>query len=187
LLLVPGQTGSVLVAYPLLPWLGIAGLGLAFGRALLDDPRRAQRIALVAGGTALVLFGGLRAAGAGDFHALAGPGWIGVFNLTKYPPSLAFILLTLGVDLLVLAAFLRAGERTTGWSGPLLVFGGSALFFYFAHLYLYAVIGFAFPRGASLAAMYPVWAVGLALLYPACAWYGRFKRRQPPESLWRLL
>jgi hypothetical protein len=34
--------------------------------------------------------------------------------------------------------------------------------------------------------MYAVWALGLVVLYPATAWYGRFKRHRPPESLWRL-
>lgn len=187
LLLIPGQTGSLLVAYPTLPWLGIAGLGLVFGRILLDDPVRAERTARLGGLAALLVFVALRTAGGrGDFHFIAQPGLIGFLNLTKYPPSLAYTLLTIGGNLIVLAALLRAGASLQRWGRPLVVLGGSALFFYFAHLYLYALIGFAFPNGTSLAAMYVVWALGLVVLYPVSAWYGRFKRRRPPDSLWRL-
>jgi uncharacterized membrane protein len=186
LLLIPGQTGTLLVAYPALPWVGIAGLGLAFGRVLLDDPPRAGHMARSAGLAALVMFAALRAAGGrGDFHQISEPGLIGFLNLTKYPPSLAFTLLTVGANLVVLAALLRAADTLQRWGRPLVVLGGSALFFYFAHLYLYALIGFAFPRGTSLAAMYALWATGIVALYPATAWYGRFKRRRPPDSPWR--
>ena len=68
----------------------------------------------------------------------------------------------------------------------MLTFGRTPLFFYIAHLYLYALIGFAFPYGTALVLMYPVWLLGLVILYPMCRWYDRFKRRQPPDSLWRL-
>jgi uncharacterized membrane protein len=186
LLLIPGQTGSLLVAYPTLPWLGIAALGLAFGRVLLAAPARAERVARYGGLAALLLFGTLRAAGRGDFHHVAEPGLIGLLGLTKYPPSLAFTLLTVGGNLIVLAALMRAGTALERWGRPLVVLGGSALFFYFAHLYVYALLGFAFPRGTTLATMYAVWAAGLVVLYPLSAWYGRFKRRRSPGSVWRL-
>jgi uncharacterized membrane protein len=187
LLLIPGQTGSLLVAYPLLPWLGIAGLGLAFGRILRHDPDRARRLALLGGFGALLVFVALRSGGGrGDFHHITQPGMIGFLSLTKYPPSLAFILITIGGNLIVLAVLMRAGAALQRWGRPLIVLGGSALFFFFTHLYVYALIGFAFPKGTTLAWMYGVWALGLVVLYPATAWYGRFKRQRPPESLWRL-
>jgi hypothetical protein len=70
----------------------------------------------------------------------------------------------------------------------LAVFGGSPLFFYLAHLYLYGLIGLALgPSGTGIPRMYPFWLLGLAILYPLCWLYGRFKHGRGPDSLWRLL
>jgi hypothetical protein len=69
---------------------------------------------------------------------------------------------------------------------PLLVFGSAPLVFYLAHLFLYEFIGFAFPKGTHILVMYALWLVGLLILYPLCQWYGAFKRKTAPESLWRL-
>jgi uncharacterized membrane protein len=184
-LMIPGQTGIWQVFYPFIPWLGLAGLGLAFGRLLRQNPDRAYRGALAGGAALLLLFGLLRTLGSlGDFHA-RGPGWTGFFNLTKYPPSFAFILLTLGLDLLLLSVLSRAATQLRTWGKPLVLFGSTALFFYLAHLYLYALMGFAFPEGTSFRVMYLFWLLGLVLLYPACLAYRRFKERKAPESVWR--
>ena len=67
------------------------------------------------------------------------------------------------------------------------VFGSSPLFFYITHLYLYALMGWAFPHGMGLVQMLLVWIAGLLILYPLCLWYGRFKQNRPTDSLWRLL
>jgi hypothetical protein len=76
----------------------------------------------------------------------------------------------------------------TAWGQPLLVFGRSPLLFYLAHLYLYGLIGLAIaPAGMPIAQMYPYWLAGLVILYFVCRWYGAFKHRQAPNSLWRLL
>ena len=185
LLLIPGKTGIWQVFYPFVPWLGLAGLGLVFGRLLLQNRRRAYLIALICGTISLLTFGIFRAFGSfSDFH-LTGDGWIGFFNLTKYPPSLAFILLTLGVDLLVLFFLSNVERLLQAWGQFLLVFGGSALFFYLAHLYFYALIGLAFPNGTSFQLMYLFWLLGLVFLYPMCLWYRKFKEQKPPESVWR--
>jgi uncharacterized membrane protein len=184
-LLIPGQTGVWQVFYPVIPWLGLAGLGLAFGRFLRNDRDRAYRGALVGGAACLVLFALLRAfASFGDFHPAA-PGWIGFFNVTKYPPSLAFILLTLGVDLLLLFVLAKTAPWLQTWGKPLVLFGSTALFFYVAHLYLYALTGLALPVRPSFSVMYLFWLLGLVLLYPACLRYKRFKRRTAPDSVWR--
>jgi uncharacterized membrane protein len=184
-LLIPGQTGAWQVFYPVIPWLGLTGLGLAFGRFLRKDPDRACRGALAAGAAFLLLFALLRRlVSFADFHP-AGPGWMSFFNLTKYPPSLAFILLTLGVDLLLLSALSKAAAQLRTWGKPLLLFGSTALFFYVAHLYLYALTGLALPVRPSFRVMYLLWLLGLALLYPACLRYKRFKGRTAPDSVWR--
>ncbi|HEX5691146.1 MAG TPA: hypothetical protein VFX76_14125, partial [Roseiflexaceae bacterium] len=86
-----------------------------------------------------------------------------------------------------LAFLARAGGKLARWGAPLLVFGRSPLFFYIAHLYLYGLLGLTFgSRGTGIVRMYPFWLLGLAMLYPLCWLYGRFKLRQPPGSLWRL-
>jgi uncharacterized membrane protein len=185
LLMIPGKTGIWQIFYPFIPWLGLAGLGLVFGRLLRQDHRRAYLTALVCGTVFLLLFGLFRAFGSfSDFHS-AGDGWIGFFNLTKYPPSLAFILLTLGLDLVLLFLLSKVESQLRKWGQFLLVFGSTALFFYLAHLYLYALMGLAFPNGTSFWLMYLFWILGLGILYPMCRWYKRFKERKPPESVWR--
>ncbi len=187
-LLIPGQTGILIVKYPVVPWLGVALLGMALGMVMARDPRRAYRRFLWLGAGALALFTVVRLAGGplGDFHPPAGPGWIDFLNLTKYPPSLAFLLVTLGIDLLLLA-FLSRNDASLARPGhPLIVFGRTALFFYIVHLYIYGLAGLAFPKGLSLAWMYPFWLAGLALLYCLCSGYARFKARLTPESVWRM-
>jgi uncharacterized membrane protein len=190
LLLVAGEDGNFRVYYPLIPWFGVTGLGLLFGRWLVRDPKRAYRGAAGVGVAALLLFVVLRLAGGyGNLHPAPGPGWMDFLNLTKYPPDLAFLLLTLGVDLLILASFAALARwRGFAWAaGPLLVFGRVPLFFYLAHLFLVGGLGLlvAGEDGLGIPAMYPYWIAGLVLLFPLCWAYGRFKGRQSPNSLWR--
>lgn len=187
LLLIPGQTGPLLVVYPALAWLPCTILGMAFGRWLRDDRQTAFRRAALAGVLFLGLFVVVRASGEIGNVVPPRPGWIGFFNVVKYPPSLTFLLLTLGVDLLVLAAFERWRVGELSWSRPLLVFGSVPLFFFFAHLWLYAAIGRFFPAGTTFPTMYLFWLAGLVLLYWPCRWYGDFKRVRPADSLFRML
>jgi uncharacterized membrane protein len=188
LLLVPGRTSGFTVYYPLIPWLGLVLFGMAFGRWLAPNPAQAYRRAAIAGVSLLALFSVIRLAGGfGNLQPPAGPGWVAVLNVVKYPPSIVFILLTLGADLLLLALLARAGEQLLRWVWPALMFGRVPLFFYIAHLYLYGLIGLALSqRGVGIPRMYPFWLLGLAILYPLCWLYGRFKHSRPPGSLWRL-
>ena len=187
-ILIPGQTGIMRVKYPVIPWLGVALLGMALGKTMARDPRRAYRQAFLFGSGALVLFPIVRSIGlpVGDFHPPAGPGWIAFLNLTKYPPSLAFILVTLGIDLLLLALLSRKEEILKRRGKPLLVFGRTALFFYIVHLYLYGLTGLAFPKGMPFGWMYLFWLGGLVLLFFLCSWYARFKVQKAPDSVWRM-
>jgi len=186
LLLIPGQTGRLQVYYPLLPWLGLVGMGIIFGQQLLRDRKRAYQYALIFGLAFLLLFGAMRYfTSIGDFHPVDKSSWMGFLNVTKYPPSLMFILLTIGLNLILLYGLAKAGDRLATWGAPLLTFGRVALFFYVVHLYLYGFIGLAIPD-VSLAMVYPWCLVGLLLLYPLCIWYGNFKQQTSPQSLWRL-
>ena len=161
---------------------------MALGRKMARDPRRAFRLAFLFGTGALVLFPVVRSIGwpLGDFHPPAGSGWVAFLNLTKYPPSLAFLLVTLGIDLFSLALLSRGEKILEQWGKPLLVFGRTALFFYIVHLYIYGLSGLPFPNGIPFGWMYLFWLGGLVLLYYLCSWYAWFKARKAPDSVWRM-
>ena len=186
--LLPGNTREFSVLYPILPWLGVTLFGMAFGKWFVASPENAYRRALYFGIAFLVVFVPLRAFnGFGNIRAQVGSGWIAFLNNVKYPPSMTFLLLALGIDLTLLFAFSRSVLKLiTDYFSPLIVFGTTPLFFYVAHLYLYGFIGRTFfPQGTGIPAMYPWWFVGLVILYPLCWLYRRFKNSQPPNSIWR--
>lgn len=195
------ESTTLLVLYPLLPWTGVLALGYAFA-PLLELPRPRRR-RLVAGlGLALSLaFVLLRA---GNLYGDPTP-WssqdgalrtlLSFVNCGKYPPSLCFLLMTLGPALALLAAL--DGARLAGWARPLPVFGRVPLFFYVAHLYLISFGAAAlnlvqhgewapvFPLlwgpiphwfGRDLWVAYVAWALVVALLFVPCRAYGRLKR-----------
>lgn len=189
LLLLPGNTPYISVLYPILPWLGVTAFGMAFGCWLLENAAQAYRRALYIGLGFLAAYVPLRALdGFGNIRAMVGANWIAFFNNVKYPPSITFLLLALGIDLTLVFAFSRrALSLVTRPLSPLIVFGMTPLFFYLAHLYLYGFIGRTFfPKGTdSIPAMYPYWLLGLVILYPLCYAYGAFKQTRAPDSLWR--
>ncbi len=188
LLLIPGHTNLVQAFYPLIPWLGLAVFGLIFARWILVSPAAVSRNATLIGTSFLLLFLFVRSTGGfGNIHPVSFSSWITFLNVTKYPPSLAYILLTLGVDLLLLALFARIVTTQQRWARPLFVFGQTALFFYLAHLYLYATMGLTIVPvgGTSLGWMYGYWAGGLVLLYLLCVQYRKFKQQTDPGSVWR--
>jgi hypothetical protein len=107
-------------------------------------------------------------------------------NPVKYPPSITFNLFTMGVNLLIMGLFARAGGKLQPFLQPLLVFGRTPLFFYLTHLFLYAGLGlWLTPTGTDIRKMYGYWLLGLLLLYPLCLWYGQLKHRQPANSILR--
>jgi uncharacterized membrane protein len=175
--------------YPLLPWLELAVFGLLFGRWLLADEKKTYQKGLWVGFALLALFIIVRYGnGFGNIRPRAGNTWIDFLNVVKYPPSLAYTFLTMGVNLIALWGFSRAGNPSTSSgrhfqtaSRPLVAFGSAPLFVYVLHLALYMLMGRLFtPKGTSIPAMLPYWLVGLALLYPLASWYGRFKHSENP-------
>jgi len=184
-LFVPGRTGMLQVYYPVIPWYGVAALGVAFGQMVKKDPAKSLEMALPLGLVGIALFVGSRLTGIGALHGIESAGWIGFLNVTKYPPDLPFLAVTLGIDLILLWAFSHcAAVPLCRW---LEVFGGTALFFYFLHLYLYLILGAGFRHGTGYGMLYAGWAAGLLILYFACRWYRDFKRDTPVDSLWRFL
>lgn len=128
-------------SYPVLPWIGVIALGYGLGPWFArgrEVGQRQQRL-LQAGLIALLGFAVLRMLnGYGEApwsgYATFTHTLMSVFNITKYPPSLLFLALTLGCGLLLLRAFERAGP--TRWLAALAVFGAAPMFFYLLHLYV---------------------------------------------------
>jgi len=189
LLLLSGGDSHLWSNYPVLPWLKFVTFGMLFGHWLLDDARKAFGRALKLGGALLLAFVVVRYLnGFGNVRPRVGDGWISFLNVVKYPPSIAFSLLTMGANLLLLGLFGLASPRLQRLLQPLAVFGRAPLFFYVLHLFLYAGLGlWLTPAGTSIAGMYPYWLAGLLLLFPLTWWYGRWKQRQPPNSVLRFL
>ncbi|NWL07361.1 DUF1624 domain-containing protein [Pseudomonas hunanensis] len=128
-------------SYPVLPWIGVIALGYGLGPWFArgsEAGQRQQRL-LTAGLLALLGFVLLRL-----FNGYGEAPWSGYptftqtlmsfFNITKYPPSLLFLALTLGCGLVLLRAFERAGQAR--WISALAVFGAAPMFFYLLHLYV---------------------------------------------------
>lgn len=176
-------------SYPVLPWIGIILFGYLLGplyaRAASAETR--QRRLLAMGMAALAAFVVLRLLNVYGDHA-----WqtgnttlaslMSFLNITKYPPSLHFILLTLGLGLLALAGL----ERTQAGRSLALI-GRVPMFFYIAHLYLLHLIylllaAFYGPNQGErfgFSQVWMIWAMALPVLtclYRPCRWFGRLKQ-----------
>ena len=132
-------------SYPVLPWIGVIALGYCMGPwfARSASAVTRQRCLLLAGAGALLGFVALRLLnGYGEAswmtYGNATQTLMSFFNITKYPPSLLFIALTLGLGLLLLLGFERARQAT--WIRILAVFGAAPMFFYLLHLYVLKVL-----------------------------------------------
>lgn len=186
-LMVSRWSHGVWSQYPVIPWFGIAALGVLLGRWMGADRRGAYRalpwLGLAALATALVL----RAAGGfGNFRTPRDGSWIEFLNFIKYPPALVFTLFMLGGNVVALWAIDRARLWTWRVGQLLLVFGQAPLAYYIAHLWLFAVTGaLAFRHGAGYLTVYLVWIVGLVPLYAFTRRYRDFKLARPADSFWR--
>jgi len=185
MLVIPGHTNIWVVFYPVVPWLGATGMGLLFGELLRRDADRAGRMAGWTGLGFLMLFVILRAIGGFGNLNEAPAGVMGFLNVTKYPPALDFLTVTIGMNLLLMALWRRIEPRLQNDYHPLLVFGRVALFFYLLHLWVYGLLGLFSRDGSGLGTMYGFWLLGLLILYPLCYWYYGFKHWRPLASLWR--
>ncbi len=208
---------AALVAYPILPWFGVMALGYGAG-ALFLAPNR-MRVLPALGAAMVALFLVLRgfnlygnpgaSADLGPFGAVqawqnqegAAAMIMAFLDVQKYPPSLMFVLVTLGAALMLLPLLARA---PAGVARVLAAFGAVPFFFYLLHVYLVHIFAiaanwaagkdagalfgfmaniFVAPGGFeglgfSLGVVYLAWIVLLALLYPLCAWWAALKRRR---------
>ncbi|MCQ3032932.1 DUF1624 domain-containing protein [Pseudomonas syringae] len=143
--LVPWDGLRLRTSYPLLPWIGVIALGYAAGPWFASgaDARKRQNSLVLAGLGLLALFFLLRLVnGYGEKPWSIGETTVqtvmSFFNITKYPPSLLFLSLTLGIGMLLLVWFEKAAGRV--WFKPLLVFGAAPMFFYLLHLYVLKIL-----------------------------------------------
>jgi uncharacterized membrane protein len=194
---------TVFELYPLIPWIGVLAAGYAFGPVFTRSREERTRRLLQAGLGTLALFAVLRGfslyGDPVDRQAYDEPvAWfLSFINCEKYPPSLLYLLMTLGLAMLLLVA----AERARGAAaGVLVTFGRVPLLFYVAHIVLVhlAAIVYAIASGAEtgwlfgglppmskpegfglpLPGVYAVWIVILVALYPLCRWFAAVKRRR---------
>ncbi|SDA86073.1 MULTISPECIES: DUF1624 domain-containing protein [unclassified Janthinobacterium] len=183
---------QIKVSYPLLPWIGVILLGYAAGPlyARSRSPHGRRRWLLALGAGSLLLLGVLRGfnlygetlpwvAGETALRTL-----MSVLNFTKYPPSLDFLLFTLGLGLLGLA-WLESIDN--GFTRACATFGGAPMFYYLLHLYLLlaisltltAVLGANHGQRYGVEHLWQVWLLALLLmpvLYFPCRAFANYKR-----------
>ena len=188
LLVYGGGSENFWVNYPLLAWAEIVVWGILFGRILLKEKEKAYRLGSWAAMICLVGFVLLRSMnGFGTIRPLENDTWMGFLSVVKYPPSLAFVLLTMGINLFALWFFSRLWKSGTSNWNPLVVFGRAPLFSYVVHIVIYLLVGrLLVPQGTSLGIMYIFWLGGLVIMYLPARWYGIFKAAQPSRSFVRL-
>jgi uncharacterized membrane protein len=198
------------VAYPLVPWVGVIAAGYAFGEILTLEREGRRRFLFGIGFAAVALFVVLRFVNAyGDplpWSAQSRGAWytfLSFLNTQKYPPSLLFLLMTLGPSIVALALF-DTGRETPAPLRPFVTFGRVPLFYYVLHVPLVhlAAVVFAYFKygraewlfvnwpppgqpqpepqgyGYDLWVVYAVWLGVVLALYPLCRWFAAVKARR---------
>lgn len=193
----------IFVAYPVIPWIGVMAAGYWFGTIYNWESERRRSFLLKLGAAMLILFFiiNLIAINATAFFPPQETlllKFLSFINITKYPPSVLFLLLTLGVSILILAAADKVRNDNL-ISKIIVTFGRVPLFYFILQMFyshalavvLNRLVGndttflFAnFPdsakappdSGFSLWVVYAGWIAGLILLYPLCRWYAKIKK-----------
>ena len=196
-----------LYGYPVIPWIGVMAIGYCFGAVVTLAPERRQRISALLGTVSLGAFALLRLT---HSYGDPGPGFqhlgtsahtmMSVFSVQKYPPSLHYLLATLGIVFLLFSIFDRTVERARA---PRLrtffdVYGRVPFFFYIVHIFLIhtlalVIVAATMPTwrfwitpdvvftshlagwGYPLLIVYLVCIAVVLVLYPACVWFSRLK------------
>ncbi len=189
LLFAPRFSHDLLVVYPVLPWLAMMMLGWVFGERFVAAPPEgrwsAERVLVVGGLSALAVFAvvrGIDGYGTMFLHRADGSivQWL---HVSKYPPSLAYTSLELGLMALSLAGLMRLETKVQARPlSPILVFGQTALFFYVIH---FLILGGSarLAEKAGLGLTYLAAFAVLTFLYPVCIGFRALKRRYPQSVL----
>ncbi len=192
------------IGYPIIPWIGVMALGYCLGSIYKKEmnPERRKKILLILGSSAIILFAILRYINVyGDPSHWSSQKtsfftFLSFMKVSKYPPSLFYLLITIGPGCL----FLAFSEKWNSWlAEKIKVIGRVPMFYYLVHLYLIhlaAMIATNFcghtssdmilntwvsfePKlkgyGFSLATVYLVWVLLIIVLYFLCKWYDRYK------------
>jgi uncharacterized membrane protein len=205
---------SFSVRYVLIPWVGVMATGFVFGNVLIRPDRRKWMLTIGLSATALffVLRGinlyGNGIAGLPFGYPRSAGGWmvypslsltvISFFNVLKYPPSLDYLVMTLGPALTVLG-LLDGVKAERGLSRILLIYGRVPLFYYVLHIYLLnlmaRLVALAFHQpiwhgtiiadfaqkpagyGHGLPFVYAMWILTVAILYLPCRWFMEFRTK----------
>jgi len=204
--LVPPPGRTVFAAYVLVPWVGVTAIGYALGSVYTWDERRRRTFLLNAGVACVALFIALRLMNVyGDpvpwtVQRSAAFTFLSFIDTTKYPPSLLFLLMTLGPGLLLLRA---VDDGTPRLLRPAVVYGRVPMFYYLAHVLVihliattsalvrYGSVHYAVtspsladypmtqPPGwaAPLPIVWVAWICVVIVLYLPCRWYADLKAR----------
>ncbi|MEP6572694.1 MAG: heparan-alpha-glucosaminide N-acetyltransferase domain-containing protein [Gemmatimonadota bacterium] len=198
---------TVLLAYPLVPWVGVAMVGFGLSPIYEWDAARRRRMLWRTGAgltAAFLLLRGINVYGDFSRWAPQAESWrtvLSFLNTTKYPPSLLFLLMTLGPALALLGWL---DGRSPGLARPVWTFGKVPLFYFLVHLpviHLLAILvcflrygsahwmfespdltHFPFTQppgwGFDLPGVYVAWFAVVLLMYPLCRWYAAYKRER---------
>ncbi len=199
-----GTTFGFSIFYVIIPWIGVMMTGYAFGRILLLDPVKRQKVCVGLGLGAIILF-----IIAGTIIILRSepdtstPIIFKLLGQAKYPPSQLFILMTVGP----LIALVPWAEKAKGWLvQAITMIGRVPMFYYLVHILLIHLsalvvnqilfgtihqdwyesapfVGIAENLRWGLPLLYVVWVIDVVILYFICKWYATFKARHP-EKVW---
>jgi uncharacterized membrane protein len=204
---------NIMEAYHIIPWIGVMALGYCLGGIYANgfDPGKRKKILLRLGTGSVILFIIVRSINVyGNDRPWSGQGsplfsFLSFMNISKYPPSLDYLLITEGIGLIFLGLTENISNRFTKFIS---VYGRVPLFYYILHIYLIHLIamlaaplaGFRWndmtgfttwislmPNlsgyGFSLGVVYLVWISVVLFLYPLCKWYDGYKSRHK-EKWW---
>jgi len=204
---------TILIVYPLIPWIFVMSAGYCFGRVMDLPSERRTKLLFRLGGALTAAFVVLRWTNLyGDVNqwsAQAKPllTIASFLNCTKYPPSLLYLLMTLGPVIFILGLLERVRLKD---ANLLIVFGRVPLFYYLLHVPLIhgsaillgwfrygrvdfllnnppslagPTLGFPIDYGYNLAIVYAIWIGVVIALYPACRWFASLKRRNKSVML----
>ena len=200
---------TIFASYPLIPWIGVTAVGYALAGIYAWTPERRRSWLLKAGLAAIAAFIAIRAiniygdpapwkAQATTLRTIAS-----FINATKYPPSLLYVLMTLGPALLLLRWFENAPPR---WTRPFIDYGRVPFFYYILHIFLIHLLATVAmmlqgqpwqetvletgldpkryaDNGFPLWVVYLVWIAVVTVLYFPCRWYARY-RAENKEKWW---
>jgi uncharacterized membrane protein len=182
---------TVVIAYTLIPWFAVMAAGFCFGEVFRNHKPWMTPIGL--GLTAAFLV--IRTINIYGDPARWSGSILSFLRVNKYPPSLDFLLMTLGPAILLLSFLDTLKFRP---ANPLLIFGRVPLFYFLVHLYVIHLVAIVlawvrygklapvnplvriFPPGYGydLWAVYVIWIGIVVLLYPLCLWFSRVKERR---------